>query len=283
MQLVKATVTVLCLATMLSACALRGGGENDGSTEWRLRSLEENFLQFKEQQRESEDRAREMERRVEERLASMEEKLDGTTPKAPGTAETADGAAMSYPDAPSESVLPPAGSVAVTEPPVVSGPESGEPRPWDEMPKPGTAQHGGMKPDTAKNAATPGVPGGAQGLYDAALKATLADKPAEGRKLWEDFLTRYPASKLAPNADYWLGETYYAEKNYPLAILSFQKVRQDYPKHEKAAAALLKIGMSYRMSGDRDNALLYLRALLDQYPKSEPAPIARQQIRELGG
>jgi len=41
--------------------------------------------------------------------------------------------------------------------------------------------------------------------------------------------------------------------------------------------------MSYDMMGEKDNATLYLRALLKQFPKSEPAPAARKKLAELGG
>jgi TolA-binding protein len=41
--------------------------------------------------------------------------------------------------------------------------------------------------------------------------------------------------------------------------------------------------MSYAQMGEKDNATLYLRALLKQFPKSEPAPAARKKLAELGG
>ncbi len=72
------------------------------------------------------------------------------------------------------------------------------------------------------------------------------------------------------------------DKNYPQAILTSGR-DATFSKHHKAAAALLKIGMCYQMMGEKDNATLYLRALLKDHPKSEPAPAARKLLSELGG
>ena len=88
---------------------------------------------------------------------------------------------------------------------------------------------------------------------------------------------------MLPNALYWIGESWFVEKSYPQAILALKDVTRRFPRHHKAAAALLKIGMAYQRLGEKDNAALYLRALLQDHPKSEPAPAARKLLKELGG
>lgn len=55
----------------------------------------------------------------------------------------------------------------------------------------------------------------------------------------------YPQSDLADNAYYWMGEIYYAGKNYPAAIQSFQTVMQLYPQGNKVPDAMLKMGYAY--------------------------------------
>ena len=77
--------------------------------------------------------------------------------------------------------------------------------------------------------------------------------------------------------------TYYSEKDYAQSILSFKEVTGRYPKHDKASAALLKIGMSYDNVGDKDNAVFYLRALVEDFPKSDPAKLAKTELKRLGG
>lgn len=122
-----------------------------------------------------------------------------------------------------------------------------------------------------------------KGLYEQGMTLVRAEKGVEGRAILNQFLETDPQSGLVPNAIYWIGESHYLDKNYPQAILTFKDVTRRFPKHHKAAAALLKIAMCYQMMGEKDNATLYLRALLKSHPKSEPAPAARKLLVELGG
>ncbi|MDR2892285.1 MAG: tol-pal system protein YbgF [Deltaproteobacteria bacterium] len=117
--------------------------------------------------------------------------------------------------------------------------------------------------------------------YDRAL-ATFDSGQAQGAEaLFTDFMRLYPQSDLAPNAEYWLGECFYTQKRYGEAILAFQNVAAQYPEHNKAAAALLKTGYSYEHLSDPQNARFYLQQLLEYYPKSEPAPLARKALERL--
>ncbi len=79
------------------------------------------------------------------------------------------------------------------------------------------------------------------------------------------------------------GETYYSQKDFAQAILTFKEVTGRFPKHHKSASALLKIGMSYDRVGDPDNAIFYMRALVEDFPQSEPAKLARKELTRLGG
>lgn len=162
------------------------------------------------------------------------------------------------------------------ETPVMAGPESGEDKPWAEVP-------GEPEVPAASSATVYQSRSGAQQLYRKALDLAQGEKPERARPLFQEFLQKYPKNALAPNALYWLGETYYAQKDYPQAILAFKDVTARYPEHHKSAAALLKIGMSYRNVGDTDNALFYLRTLVDEHPGSEPARMARELLRDLAG
>lgn len=120
-------------------------------------------------------------------------------------------------------------------------------------------------------------------LYEQGMTLVRAEKGEEGRAILTQFLETDPQSALVPNAIYWIGESHYLDKNYAQAILVFKDVTRRFPKHHKAAAALYKIAMCYQAMGEKDNATLYLRALLKDHPKSEPAPAARKMLAELGG
>src|SRR5207249_4839702 len=59
---------------------------------------------------------------------------------------------------------------------------------------------------------------------------------------FQRFLKDFPSTSLAPNAHYWLGESYYDLKDYVRAMQSFDRVVKEYPGHEKVPSALFKLG-----------------------------------------
>jgi tol-pal system protein YbgF len=87
-----------------------------------------------------------------------------------------------------------------------------------------------------------------------------------------------PESALAPNALYWQGECLYSLGKYDEAIMIFKDVAAKYPKHDKAAASLLKAGYSYERLNDKENAHFYWQILLDDFPSSAPAGMARKRM-----
>jgi tol-pal system protein YbgF len=100
-------------------------------------------------------------------------------------------------------------------------------------------------------------------------------------EIFSAFPSRYPRSSLVPNALYWLGECHYSQDRYDEAVLTVQAVTGQYPKHPKAAAALLKTAYSYERLGDKQNARFYLGVLLEDYPQSDPAPLAEDALNRL--
>jgi tol-pal system protein YbgF len=118
-------------------------------------------------------------------------------------------------------------------------------------------------------------------LYRLGMEAMKAEGgAAKAREYFSKFLELYPKHKLAANAKYWVGETYYSEKNYEQAILEFQEVIQHYPDREKAPAALLKQGMSFKELGDAKSAHYDFKRVVEEYPKSEEAKIARERLNQ---
>lgn len=105
---------------------------------------------------------------------------------------------------------------------------------------------------------------------------------ANGRKQLEDFLKKNPKHSLAPNASFWIGESYLGEKEYEKAILQFEDVIQNYGEHPKAAAAYLKQGLTFEQLGDRNSARTILEKLIKNFPLSEEAQTAKQRLKSLG-
>jgi tol-pal system protein YbgF len=101
------------------------------------------------------------------------------------------------------------------------------------------------------------------------------------RRGFNAFLSDYPQSDLAPNARYWLGESYYNKKDFRMAIESYDKVRSDYPNSEKAPAAMLKKGYAYLAMNDKKQASSTFHQVVTLYPKSPEAGKASDKLTQL--
>ena len=117
-------------------------------------------------------------------------------------------------------------------------------------------------------------------LYALALKKLDAGETARARELLTEFLARFKGDQLAPNAQYWLGESWYAEKRFNDAIVEFEKVIKEYKGSEKAPDALLKIGLSFQARGDCEKALLFLDEVAQSHKASPAAKIAKEKAAE---
>ncbi|HEX9078864.1 MAG TPA: tol-pal system protein YbgF [Desulfuromonadaceae bacterium] len=129
-----------------------------------------------------------------------------------------------------------------------------------------------------QSAAAPVTP---DALYMKGLEAFKAGDMPGARDTFTKFLEQYPKHDLAANAHYWIGETYYSEKNYDQAILAFQEVIKNYPKREKAPAAMLKQALSFRAIKDPKSAKFVLKRLVEAFPKSDDAKKARELLKQM--
>ncbi|QDZ27253.1 tol-pal system protein YbgF [Noviherbaspirillum sp. UKPF54] len=122
---------------------------------------------------------------------------------------------------------------------------------------------------------------GEQKAYDAALGYFKAGNYKEAGAAFSDFLRRYPQSGLAPSAQYWLGNTYYALRDYRSAISAQQVVVKNYADSPKAADALLNIASCQMELKDKAAAKKTLETLIGQYPESQAAQTAKERLAAL--
>jgi len=117
--------------------------------------------------------------------------------------------------------------------------------------------------------------------YARALRLLKGSDYDGARREFTAFLLRYPESKLAPNAQYWLGECYYAAKAYRQAIEAFNRVEETYPASDKVPAALLKSGYASLALHDDAGASTTLKHVIAVYPKSPEAGKAKEKLTQL--
>jgi tol-pal system protein YbgF len=96
---------------------------------------------------------------------------------------------------------------------------------------------------------------------------------------FNEFLKRFPKHDLADNAQYWIGEGYYAQKKYEPALTEFEKVVGNYPGKDKEPAALYKMGLCLQEMGDKAKARQYWQLLVKKYPKSPEAALASDKLK----
>ena len=120
-----------------------------------------------------------------------------------------------------------------------------------------------------------------EALYNEAQNLFIAGRLPESAEQFTDFVERYPRHSLADNAQYWIGEVYYSQKDYQKAAIEFKKVIDNYPNENKAPDALLKAGFSYIELNNNEKAIEALKMVVEQYPASEAAAKAKVKLQEL--
>ena len=117
--------------------------------------------------------------------------------------------------------------------------------------------------------------------YEAAFEVLKAGQYDASARQFADFLQAFPEGALAPNALYWLGESYYATQNYELAAAQFRALLQRYPTDQKAPGALLKLGLSQYGLGQQADAESTLAEVGRRYPGSDAARTADDRLRAM--
>lgn len=118
--------------------------------------------------------------------------------------------------------------------------------------------------------------------YAAALEVFQAREYGQAVLDFIDFVTRYPKHRLASNAQYWIGEAYYVQRDYRQAALEFQKVIDADGRGAKVPDSLLKIGLCYVSLHQPVRAQEVWRQVVQTYPDSDAARKARTLIRARG-
>jgi tol-pal system protein YbgF len=123
-----------------------------------------------------------------------------------------------------------------------------------------------------------GISAGAGDLYKDAYETFQKGDLEGARRKFEAFLKQYPNTELSDNARFWIGETYYLKKDFEKAILEYEKAIAKYPEGDKIPAALFKQALAFIELGDKTNARSLLRRVIERYPHSDQAEMAKKKL-----
>jgi tol-pal system protein YbgF len=151
----------------------------------------------------------------------------------------------------------------------VSNPGGAMAQPTGSVPSSGAAAGGGPAPS-------------ADTLYSNGLRDITSGKYDLARQEFQDYVKYYGETDLASNAQFYLGEIAYSQKNYDQAVSEYDKVLTKYPKSFKTTPAHLKKGMALIELGQKTAGVRELRDLVKRYPGTDEERRARAKLKELG-
>lgn len=132
---------------------------------------------------------------------------------------------------------------------------------------------------SARDLETPGD--AEQQAYDDAFAALRATRYADAAEGFAGFLERWPDSSLAPNAQYWMAETYYVTRDFRTALDYFDELLARYPGSTKQGDALLKIGFSHFELQQWNEARAALEQVRSDFPNTTLSRLAEGRLRDM--
>jgi tol-pal system protein YbgF len=111
--------------------------------------------------------------------------------------------------------------------------------------------------------------------YRFAYKLLIQTDYVDAENAFRAFVTAHPDHKLAGNAHYWLGETYYVRNDYNSAARTFAEGYRKFPKSAKGPDNLLKLGLSLARLGSKQDACATFARLSKEFPKAPANIIGR--------
>ncbi|MBF0629231.1 MAG: tol-pal system protein YbgF [Magnetococcales bacterium] len=193
-------------------------------------------------------------------------------PQLPATAP----AAVTAPPAP-QAARPSSATAAVAAPaPAAATPASPAPA------APAAAAAPPAKPPAAAAPAAPAAAGAAstnpKEAYDAAFQQLKQGQYDAAKTGFQNFLKNHSKDGMADNAQYWIGELHYVQRQFPEALMAFNQVLLRWPNSTKVPDSLLKIGFSFYELNDMENANNSLQRLTKDFPNSSPAAVAKPRL-----
>lgn len=132
---------------------------------------------------------------------------------------------------------------------------------------------------TAADTQTPSVTQSEEkAAYQAAFDTLKEGRYKNAKTELKNFLSRYPNSSYAGNAQYWLAEANYVTRNFEQGIVEFKNVLDKYPSSNKVPDAMLKLGYTFYELKQFPEAKQVLTDLREKFPNETAARLAAKRL-----
>ena len=118
-------------------------------------------------------------------------------------------------------------------------------------------------------------------LFRTALILFEESRYAEALDIFSEVIISFPNGTFAPDAYFWSGELFLAQKMYEDAKLSFNSVIEQFPKHQRTPDSLFKLGEIYRLEGEIEDAIIIYDRVQTSFPDSGAAQLAKKSRESL--
>jgi len=136
-------------------------------------------------------------------------------------------------------------------------------------------------PGQAASPATPLDPKQEAEAYQAAFNLLKQGRYNESIKAFNQFLKNFSGGNYEDNAQYWLAEASYVNRDFDTALSDFNKVLTNHPKSSKVPGAMLKMGYIYYEQQAWDKARDVLQRLQNEYPGSTEARLGEKRLQRI--
>ena len=136
---------------------------------------------------------------------------------------------------------------------------------------------------SSSDTARPGAASAASAdqMYEASLAQLRRGSLSTARLGLRELLRQYPTSERVPDALYFVGQSY-ASENPDSAQAYYSQVVDKYPKSPRAGSALYNLGLLAERRKDNAKARDAYQRVVQQYPQSDEAALARDRLKTLG-
>ena len=117
-----------------------------------------------------------------------------------------------------------------------------------------------------------------QRAYDQGLEHFRGGRFAEAVTAFQLFIRNFPKSTLLPSAQYWIGNSLYAVRDFRGAIATQRQLLTQFPDSAKASDALLNIASAQGELGDLQGSRATMQEVVAKYPTTEAGVKAKQRL-----